>query len=107
MLLGNVFIADSYNSRIRKITKSTGIISTVAGTGTASFSGDNGDATSATLYNPQGVNVDSSGMQPYIVICLQVLLIITSFLSDIIGNVYIADSLNHIIRKVAASTNII
>ena len=60
-LLGNVYIADSVNNRIRKVTISTGIITTIAGTGTGSYSGDNGPATSATLNDPTGVNVDSSG----------------------------------------------
>ena len=59
--IGNVYIADYYNQRIRKVTVSTGIISTIAGTGSASYSGDNGAATSATLYNPEGVALDSSG----------------------------------------------
>ncbi len=60
-LLGNVYIADTYNHRIRKVTVSTGIITTIAGTGTSSYSGDNGPATSAALNYPSGVNVDSSG----------------------------------------------
>ena len=61
-LLGNVYIADRYNNRIRKVTISTWIITTIAGSSTSdSYSGDNGPATSATLYNPSGVNVDSSG----------------------------------------------
>ena len=59
--IGNVYIADSYNHRIRKVTVSTGIITTIAGTGTNSYSGDNGAATSATLANPYGVAVDASG----------------------------------------------
>ena len=59
--IGNVYIADTYNHRIRKVTVSTGIITTIAGTGTASYSGDNGAATSATLNNPFGVAVDVSG----------------------------------------------
>ena len=50
-----------YNHRIRKLTVSTGIITTIAGTGTSSYSGDNGAATSATLYYPSGVVVDASG----------------------------------------------
>ena len=57
--IGNVYIADYGNNRIRKV--STGIISTIAGTGTASYSGDNGAATSATLSYPRGVAVDASG----------------------------------------------
>jgi hypothetical protein len=59
--LGNVYIADRYSYRIRKLTVSTGIISTIAGTGSASYTGDNVAATSAALNNPQGVAVDSSG----------------------------------------------
>ena len=55
-----MYIADTYNSRIRKV--STGIISTIAGSSTsASYSGDDGAATSATLYYPHGVAVDASG----------------------------------------------
>ncbi len=57
----NVYIADVYNNRIRKVTVSTGLISTIAGTGTTGYSGDNGPATSATLNNPDGVAVDSAG----------------------------------------------
>ncbi len=61
LYLGNVYIADNNNHRIRKVTVSTGIISTVAGTGTASYSGDNGQATSATLNYPIGIALDSLG----------------------------------------------
>ena len=61
--LGNVYIADTYNHRIRKVTISTGIITTIAGTGASSYSGDNGPATSATLYLPSGVALDSAGRQ--------------------------------------------
>ena len=81
--LGNIYIADYWNHRIRKVTVSTGIISTIAGTGTGSYSGDNGAATSATLKYPCGVVLDTA------------------------GNVYIADSNNHRIRKVTISTGII
>jgi uncharacterized membrane protein YbhN (UPF0104 family) len=56
-----VYIGDTGNHRIRKVTVSTGIITTIAGTGTSSFSGDGGAATSASLYQPVGVTVDSSG----------------------------------------------
>ena len=81
--LGNIYIADTFNQRIRKVTVSTGIISTIAGTGTSSYSGDNGAATSATLNYPGGVVLDTA------------------------GNVYIADTLNQRIRKVTISTGII
>ena len=80
--LGNVYIADAGNNRIRKVTVSTGIITTVAGTGSSSYSGDNGAATSAAL-NPRGVGLDTA------------------------SNVYIADTYNHCIRKVTISTGII
>ena len=59
--LGNVYIADEGNSMIRKVTVATGIMSTVAGTGVNGYSGDNGQATSATLNYPYDVALDSSG----------------------------------------------
>jgi sugar lactone lactonase YvrE len=80
---GNLYIVDVNNDRIRKVTASTGIITTVAGNGTWGYSGDGGTATSAELFSPFGVAVDAS------------------------GNLYIADSGNNRIRKVTASTGII
>ena len=56
--IGDIYIADIAGERIRMVTASTGIISTVAGTGTAGYSGDGGLATSANLYGPAGVAVD-------------------------------------------------
>jgi len=56
---GNLYIADTLNSRIRRVTN--GVITTVAGNGTSGFSGDGGPATSAELADPQGVAVDSAG----------------------------------------------
>lgn len=56
-----MYIADQGNNRIRKLTVTTGIITTIAGTGTGSYSGDNSQATSAKLNTPQGVVLDSSG----------------------------------------------
>ena len=61
LYVGNVYIGDYGNNRIRKVTVSTGIITTIAGTGTGSYSGDNGAATSAALYSPGGVALDISG----------------------------------------------
>ena len=58
-----MYIADTSNNRIRKVTVSTGIITTIAGTGTQSYSGDGGAATSATLGYPIGVALDSAGRQ--------------------------------------------
>ena len=72
---GNVYVTDNVNNKIRMVT-STGIITTIAGTGIAGFSGDGGAAIFAQLNNPTGVSVDIS------------------------GNVYIADYYNNKIRMV-------
>ncbi len=56
-----MYIGETFNHRVRKVTISTGIISTIAGTGSPNYSGDNGPATSATLKYPVGVALDSSG----------------------------------------------
>ncbi len=53
---GNIYIADSGNNRIRRVDAVTGIITTVAGNGTASFTGDGGLATAASLNSPDGVS---------------------------------------------------
>ena len=59
---GNAYIGDELNQRIRKVTVSTGVISTIAGSSTsASFSGDGGAAISAALSRPKGVVLDSVG----------------------------------------------
>ena len=73
-----VYIADGNNNRIRKVTPN-GIITTVAGNGTAGYSGDGGKATSAELSTPIGVTVDT------------------------VGNVYIADFDSSRIRKIATN----
>jgi uncharacterized protein (TIGR03437 family) len=56
---GNLFIADQVNQRIRKV--SNGIIATVAGNGTAGYSGDGGPAISAQLSGPAGISIDAAG----------------------------------------------
>jgi trimeric autotransporter adhesin len=56
---GNIYIADTYNYRVRKIT--AGVINTIVGNGVAGYSGDGGSATSASLYQPLSVAVDSAG----------------------------------------------
>jgi DNA-binding beta-propeller fold protein YncE len=62
LYLGNIYIADSGNHRIRKVTVSTGIFTNIAGSGgTGSYSGDGGAATSAALNYPYGVALDSAG----------------------------------------------
>ncbi|MBE9530149.1 MAG: hypothetical protein IMF00_02650 [Proteobacteria bacterium] len=82
---GNIYIADTDNHRIRKVDVGTGIITTIAGTGDDSYSGDDGPATDADLRKPRGLYVDTSG-NIYI---------------------YIADTDNHSIRKVDVGTGII
>ena len=69
----NIFIGDTNNHRIRKVTVSTGIISTIAGTGSGGYSGDNGAATSATLNNPWEVKLDASGRQAEFIVCSNLL----------------------------------
>ncbi len=96
-----MYIADYGNHRIRKVTVLTGIISTIAGTGDADFSGDGGAATSAKLNNPTGVVLDSSGRP----IEFTFLLSVTLYYS--VDNVYIADLNNDHIRKVTATTGVI
>ncbi len=78
---GNIFIADQFNSRIRKVAPN-GTISTVVGNGVPGFSGDGGPATSAEINTPTGICGDSS------------------------GNLYVADTGNQRIRKVDASGTI-
>lgn len=73
---GSVYIADTSNFRIRLVSAG-GVISTVAGTGTAGFSGDGAVATNAQLFGPAGTAVDAA------------------------GNLYIADAENHRVRRVS------
>ena len=79
---GNVFVADRNNHRVRMINTTSGIISTVAGTGEAGYNGDGITATTAQLNSPTGVAVSN-------------------------GNLFIADSGNHIIRMLVLSSGII
>jgi hypothetical protein len=65
-LAGNLYFTDSANQRVRRVDYITGIINTIAGNGTAGYTGDGGAATSATLSTPTGVGVDSQG-QVYII----------------------------------------
>jgi NHL repeat len=73
----------SSDNKIYKVTASSGIITTVAGTGVAGYSGDGGQATSATLKKPQAVALDTT------------------------GNIYVADTGSSRIRKVTVSTGVI
>ena len=82
-LHGNVYVADSVNQVIRKITISTSIVSTVAGNGLAGYSGDGGAALNAMIDTPTGVALDAG------------------------GNLFIADQGNSLIRRVDAISGII
>lgn len=75
---GNLYISDWQAHRIRKVTPA-GIISTIAGNGTAGFSGDGGSALQASLNLPEGMSLDQA------------------------GNLYVADALNHRIRMITPS----
>ena len=77
---GNLYIADTYNDRVREVSATTGIITTVAGNGTAAVSGDGGPATSAGLQPPDSLAIDQS------------------------GNIYVASSYGARIRKITSST---
>ena len=57
----NVYIVDQSNNRVRKVSASTGTITTIAGSGAYAYNGDNGPATEAALLEPSSVAVDSSG----------------------------------------------
>lgn len=80
---GNLYIADFYNNRIRKVSKANGIVTTIAGTGVAGFSGDGGLAMNAQINNPGDLCVDAA------------------------GNVYFIDNQNFRIRKIDAVSGII
>jgi sugar lactone lactonase YvrE len=73
--LGNIFIADTANNRIRRVD-TAGVITTIAGNGTGGFSGDGGPATSAQIFGPSEVAVDG------------------------LGNLFIADTGNGRIRRI-------
>ena len=94
-----MYIADAYNNRVRKVTVSTGIITTIAGNGGVGYSGDNGPATSAAFHYPTNIVVDASGMIIR-VFCDHCCLICSCYL----GNVYISDQSNSCIRKVSTTT---
>ncbi len=98
-----MYIADYNNHRIRKVTVSTGIITTVVGTGINSYSGDNGQATSATLSNPYGLALDIAGYSFFYYLLSSFNYVVVA----LIGNVYIADQSNNRIRKVTMSSGII
>ena len=137
---GDLYISDSSNHRVRKVTVATGIITTVAGTGVQGSSGDGGQATAATLNSPAGLALDSAGnllIADSGVSRVRKVTVATGIISNYAGtgiagfnsdnvqattaqlstpiglaidpshNLYIADSVNNRIRKVTAATGLI
>lgn len=80
---GNIYVADYSAYKVKKVNASTGIITTVAGTGSYGYSGDGGPAVNAVMKEVTAVCVDNA------------------------GNIYLAETSNHCIRKVDVSTGII
>ena len=80
---GNLYISDTNNNRVRRVDAQTGLISTIAGTGTPAFSGDGGLATSANISSPAGILVDGA------------------------GDVYFADTGNQCVRRIDAFSGVI
>ena len=80
---GNLFYTEAKNHIVRRVDKSTGVVTTVAGTGESGYSGDGGPATQATMQEPYSLQVDGN------------------------GDIYIVDRLNAVVRKVDAATGII
>lgn len=76
---GNIYFTEIGNNTVREIVQATGLIQTIAGTGTQGYSGDGGAATSARLNMPQGIALDAG------------------------HNLFIADTFNNVIRKVSAA----
>ena len=113
---GNIYIADTLNARIRKVS-SSGTITTVAGNGMMSYSGDGGSATAAQLNGPLGVAADNSGnlyiadSQNGVVRIVKkgaiasvgggTLMVPRGMATDAAGNAYVADAQDNRVRKIA------
>lgn len=80
---GILYVADTWNHVLRKIDLAAGTVTTIAGTGTSGYSGDGGPATSATMTNPNDLELGPD------------------------GRLYFADTYNHVVRAVDLSTGII
>jgi len=80
---GRVYLVDTYNQRIRRIDFTAGTVTTIAGNGTAGFSGDGGPATMASLNHPRDLELGPD------------------------GRLYVADTNNHRVRVIDLSTGII
>ncbi len=107
---GNLYLAETAHHLIRKLDP-TGILTTIAGTGTQGFSGDNGPATAAQLDSPQGLALDSVG-NLYIADThnhriRKLSLSTTALAFDTASNLYLADTGNHRIRRIDAATGLI
>lgn len=76
---GNLYICDNVNARIRKVNLATGVITTIAGTGSTRSTGDGGPALDAGLSNPQSIDLDAD------------------------GNVYIVESGSHRVRRITVA----
>jgi DNA-binding beta-propeller fold protein YncE len=81
--VGNLYFADTFNHRIRRVAGRSGVITTIAGNGSAGYSGDGGPATQASMNEPYGVVIDRA------------------------GNVYAADRKNACVRRIDAASGII
>lgn len=80
---GNLYVVEATNHCVRRVDKQSGVITTVAGTGAAGYSGDGGPAVQATFNEPYSIQIDST------------------------GDIYIVDRLNAAVRKIDASTGTI
>ena len=80
---GNMFFCEARNHVVRRVDASTGHVTTVAGTGAAGYSGDDGPATDATLNEPYSLEVDAG------------------------GNIYVVDRLNAAVRRIDGDTGVI
>jgi len=80
---GNLYFSDTFNHRIRRVDARTGVITTVAGSGEAGHSGDDGPAIRASLNEPYGIVLDRT------------------------GNIYVADRLNRRVRRIDAASGIV
>ena len=80
---GNLYVAEAPNHCVRRIDRDTGVITTVAGTGSVGYSGDGGPATQATFNEPYSLEIDGN------------------------GDIYIVDRLNAVVRKVDGSSGVI
>src|SRR5262249_14517131 len=80
---GTLYIAEREGNRVRRVDPHTSVITTIAGTGRQGYSGDGGSALQATFYEPKWITTDAA------------------------DNLYVADTENHVIRRIAARTGIV